>query len=151
VLALLGARPLTLEYLVVLSFLGDFFVVANVREGNKAVTRCSECISVYTTLRLLKGNFPFRELEGVKTRLCRNNHVNQPNVPLGQMSFLGYDTLLRKALTFGSDENSWPPLWSSGHSSWLQIQSSWVRFPALTNFLKSSGSGTGSTQPCQYN
>jgi hypothetical protein len=41
----------------------------------------------------------------------------------------------------------WPPLWSSGQSSWLQIQRSWVRFPALPNFLKSSGSGRWSTQP----
>jgi hypothetical protein len=39
------------------------------------------------------------------------------------------------------------PLWSSGQSSWLQIQRSRVRFPALPDFLRSSGSGTGSTQP----
>jgi hypothetical protein len=30
---------------------------------------------------------------------------------------------------------------------WLQIQKSRVRFPALSDFLRSSGSGTGSTQP----
>ena len=40
-----------------------------------------------------------------------------------------------------------PPLWSSGQSFWLQIQRSRVRFPALQDFLSSSGSGTGSTQP----
>jgi hypothetical protein len=28
-------------------------------------------------------------------------------------------------------------LWSSGQSSWLQIQRSRVRFPALTDFLRS--------------
>jgi hypothetical protein len=39
-----------------------------------------------------------------------------------------------------------PPLWSSGQSFWLQIQTSRVRFPALPDFLSSSGSGTGSTQ-----
>jgi hypothetical protein len=44
-----------------------------------------------------------------------------------------------------------PPLWSGGQSSWLQIQKSLVRFPALPDFLKSSGSGTGSTQPCEDN
>ena len=44
-----------------------------------------------------------------------------------------------------------PPLWSSGQSFWLQIQSSRVRFPALTDFLSSSGSGTGSTQPREVN
>jgi hypothetical protein len=41
----------------------------------------------------------------------------------------------------------WPPLWSSGQSSWLLTQRSRVRFPALPDFLSSSGSGTGSTQP----
>jgi hypothetical protein len=40
-----------------------------------------------------------------------------------------------------------PPLWSSGQSTWLQIQRSRVRFPALLDFMRNSGSGTGSTQP----
>ena len=43
----------------------------------------------------------------------------------------------------------WPPLWSSGQSFWLQM--SRVRFPALPDFLSSSGSGTGSTQPREVN
>jgi hypothetical protein len=43
------------------------------------------------------------------------------------------------------------PLWSSGQSSWLQIQRSWVRFPALPDFLRSNGSGTGSIRPREYN
>jgi hypothetical protein len=42
------------------------------------------------------------------------------------------------------------PLWSSGQSSWLQIQRSQVRFPELPDFLRSSGSGTGSTQAREY-
>jgi hypothetical protein len=33
---------------------------------------------------------------------------------------------------------------SSGHSSWLQIQRFRVRFPALPDFLRNGGSGTGS-------
>jgi hypothetical protein len=37
------------------------------------------------------------------------------------------------------------PLWSSGQSSWLQIQRYLVRFPTLPDFLRSSGSGTGSS------
>jgi hypothetical protein len=44
-----------------------------------------------------------------------------------------------------------PPLWSSGQSSWLQIQRSRVRLPALPDFLRSSGSGTGPTQPRKDN
>ena len=43
------------------------------------------------------------------------------------------------------------PLWSSGQSFWLQIQRSRVRFPALPDFLSSSGSVTGSTQPREVN
>jgi hypothetical protein len=41
--------------------------------------------------------------------------------------------------------------WSSGHSFWLQMQRSWVRFPALPDFLRSSGSGTGFTEPREDN
>ena len=44
-----------------------------------------------------------------------------------------------------------PPLWSSDQSFWLQIQRSRVRSPALPDFLSSSGSGTGSTQPRKVN
>jgi hypothetical protein len=43
-----------------------------------------------------------------------------------------------------------PLLWSSGQSSWLQIQRSRVRFLVLREFLRSSGSGMGSTQPREY-
>jgi hypothetical protein len=46
---------------------------------------------------------------------------------------------------------SGPPLWSSAQSSWLQIQRSRVWFRALPDFLRSSGSGTGSTQPREDN
>jgi hypothetical protein len=43
------------------------------------------------------------------------------------------------------------PLWSSGQSSWLQIQRSRFDSPALPDLLRSSGSGTGSIQPHEYN
>jgi hypothetical protein len=42
-------------------------------------------------------------------------------------------------------------VWSSGQSSWLQSQRSLVRFPALPDFLRSSGSAKGSTQLRAYN
>jgi hypothetical protein len=44
-----------------------------------------------------------------------------------------------------------PFLWFSGRSSWLYIQRSRVRFPALPVFLRSSGSWTGSNQPREDN
>jgi hypothetical protein len=47
----------------------------------------------------------------------------------------------------GYMQDYWPPLWSSGQSSWLLTQRSRVLLPALPHFLRSSGSGTGSTQP----
>jgi hypothetical protein len=46
--------------------------------------------------------------------------------------------------------NIWSPLWSSGQSSWLQIQRSRIRFVAISDFLRNNGSGTGSTQPREY-
>jgi hypothetical protein len=44
-----------------------------------------------------------------------------------------------------------PPLWCSGQSLCLQIQRSRVQFQALPDFLRSRGSGTGSTQPREDN
>jgi hypothetical protein len=46
-----------------------------------------------------------------------------------------------------------PPclVWSSGQSSFLQIQRSRVRFSPLPDFLSSSGPGTGSIQPLKDN
>jgi hypothetical protein len=46
---------------------------------------------------------------------------------------------------------TWPPPFSSGQSSWLQIQRSRVRFQALPDFLRITGSGTGSIQLREYN
>jgi hypothetical protein len=42
-------------------------------------------------------------------------------------------------------------MWSSVQSSWLQIQRSRVRFPALPDFLRSTKSGTGSTRRHEEN
>jgi hypothetical protein len=44
-----------------------------------------------------------------------------------------------------------PTLFSGGQGYWLEIKRSRVRFPALPDFLGTSGSGTGSTQPREYN
>jgi hypothetical protein len=46
-------------------------------------------------------------------------------------------------------EESRPPLWSSDQSSWLQIRR--PGFDSRHYQIKSSGSGTGSTQPREYN
>jgi hypothetical protein len=52
---------------------------------------------------------------------------------------------------WSSHRDEGPPLWFSGQSFWLQIQRSRVRFQALPDFLRSKGSGTGSTQPREDN
>jgi hypothetical protein len=44
-----------------------------------------------------------------------------------------------------------PPLWSSGQSSLLTDPEVRVQFPALPDFLRSSGSGTGPTQLREHN
>jgi hypothetical protein len=48
-------------------------------------------------------------------------------------------------------EESRPPLWSSGQEFLATDPEARVRFPALPDFLRSSESGTGSTQPREYN
>jgi hypothetical protein len=63
---------------------------------------------------------------------------------------IGCDGLLHSELSqilnfktkLGSYEN-YSCKWSSGHNFWLQIQRFWDRFPALPDFLRSSGSGDG--------
>jgi hypothetical protein len=54
-------------------------------------------------------------------------------------------------MLFSSVNKETAALWYSGQSSWLQIQRSPVPFPALTDFLRSSGSGTGFTRPSEDN
>jgi hypothetical protein len=44
-------------------------------------------------------------------------------------------------------EESKPPLWSEFLATDPEVR---VRVPELPDFLASSGSGTGSTQPCEY-
>jgi hypothetical protein len=66
---------------------------------------------------------------------------------LNKCIFIGA-ILLRHNITILTRETvSGPSLCSSGRSSWLLTQRSRVRFPALGDFLSSSGSITGSTQP----
>jgi hypothetical protein len=47
--------------------------------------------------------------------------------------------------------NNFQVKYLNNFSFWLQIQRSRVRFPALPDFLRSMGSGTGSTQPREDN
>ena len=47
----------------------------------------------------------------------------------------------------GAHRNNFTFIVGNCQSFWLQIQRSRVRFPALPDFLSSSGSGKGSTQP----
>jgi hypothetical protein len=58
---------------------------------------------------------------------------------------------LKVVARHGTSVMTGPPLWSSGHSSWLLTQRSRVQFPSLPDFLSSSGSGTGFSQPHEVN
>jgi hypothetical protein len=42
-----------------------------------------------------------------------------------------------------------PPLWSSGQDSWLRVQRSRVRSPALPDSLRRSEFETGTNQPLE--
>jgi hypothetical protein len=59
--------------------------------------------------------------------------------------FLSFSFLLswNKAEFFRIWYTDRTPLWSSGQSSWLQIQRPRIRFQTLPDFLRSSGSGNG--------
>jgi hypothetical protein len=86
---------------------------------------------------------------------CEANHSPQSNSEVksgGDFSHFPtfvYGVLLNKAGpgTKLLCASKGPPLWSSDQSSWLLTKRSWARFPVPPNFLLSSGSGTGSTQP----
>jgi hypothetical protein len=65
-------------------------------------------------------------------------------------SWCGMETLLEGVTFWKNMPHVGPPLWSSGQSSWLQI-----RRPGFDSRhyqkKKNSGSGTGSTQPREFN
>jgi hypothetical protein len=76
-----------------------------------------------------------------------NRIIYRPPSPKSIYSF----TWSAPGQQFQSMSDTYIPLWSSGQSFWLQILGSRVRFSALPDFLRSSGSGTGSTQPREDN
>jgi hypothetical protein len=65
-------------------------------------------------------------------------------IPVGLIAFIT-KIILRVSGTIFLDVTS------GGQSFWLQIQRPRVQFPSLSDFLRSRGSGTGSTQPREDN
>jgi hypothetical protein len=105
------------------------------------------------THRLMGGIYEVRRWDGIT---CRDIHTKFHKYGSGIKKLMGgdaqiyrqYDDRINRLLYFFKiGKVDWPPLWYSGQSSWLQIQKYRVRFPALPDFLKSSGSGQGSTEP----
>jgi hypothetical protein len=115
----------------------------------------ADSFDVEATTHHLSLNYP-----EALTALANSMHINTTVIFITYVSYrpslemdtkrISMDGLLLSAALF-QRVGPGPPLWSSGHSSWLQIQRSRVRVPALPNFLRSSGSGTGSTQPREDN
>ena len=81
----------------------------------------------------------------------RSSNVNCYNSPPDSVPLLPEQSASTRNRIVSSESIPRPPLWSSGQSFWPQIQGSRVRSPALPDFLSSSGSGTGSTQPREVN
>jgi hypothetical protein len=95
-----------------------------------------------------KPTSPFPYLRRVHSPHARNISRRTTQCPpmLGSCYSVTAD-IIRNYLKKGAN---WPPLWSSGQSSWLQN-----RRPRFDSWHyqkeKNSGSGTGSTQPREYN
>jgi hypothetical protein len=95
-----------------------------------------------------------RALSSVGSTVCWRTIHAKLNVHAFEWLYVYGHTILKqwkahvfsKYVIFGR-----PPLWSSGQSSRLQTPRSRVRLPVLPDFLRSSGSGTGSTQPREDN
>ena len=106
------------------------------------VAMLAQCVLVATTLLHSGAKFHSFLYNGSKT--VRFNM---------ESCYGGMSTRLkRRAVTeFLSAENVTPAEINRRLCFWLQIQRSRVRSPALPDFLSSSGSGTGSTQPREVN
>jgi hypothetical protein len=80
----------------------------------------------------------------------QNRDINITNSSFENVSQFRYFRMAVTNQNFILKQIKRPPLWSSGQSSWLQIQR--PRFDSWHyQKKKSSGSGTGSTQPREYN
>jgi hypothetical protein len=69
--------------------------------------------------------------------------------------YRGWDLNAVASTKFARNNNTgglfvWPPLWSSGQEFLATDPEFLVWFLALPDFPRSSGSGTGSTQPREY-
>ena len=116
----------------------EFEAVCNINGYQKYFLVCKGGFTAFTHQIIFKsGSHTLFEPSG-SVRACRGIALH--------FYFMTFPFLILTAITF-----QWPPLWSSGQSFWLQIQRPRVRFPALPDFLSSSGSGTVSTQPREVN
>ena len=102
----------------------------------------AQCVLVATTLLHSGAKFHSFLYNGYKTV-----RVNMESCYGGMSTGLKQ----RAVAEFLSAENVTPAEINRRLCFWLQIQRSRVRSPALPDFLSSSGSGTGSTQPREVN
>jgi hypothetical protein len=85
-----------------------------------------------------------------QTTLRLSSHLNATRAQYALcLLFVCLDTLAACAYICFAVYTKWPPLWSSGQSSWLQIRR--PRFDSRHYQKESSGSATGCTQPREYN
>jgi hypothetical protein len=124
---------------------GQWFVIKTLKKRAQDLqwhcdVRCPDgCQAKYDNLGL-------KQIESSGETVCWWKHLNT-----GKNNCIYTEWHKKRELLKCVVAAMWPPLWSSGQSFWLQIQRSRCRFPALPDFLSSSGSWTGSTQPREVN
>jgi hypothetical protein len=124
----------------------NFSIIHTRRSGLRSGTIASKKISLPRELK------PVRLELQPGTLATRPQSLTSPNsgrCSVGIIHLRTKSDLILWLLLFSSAMYSahGPLLWSSCQSSWLLTQRFRVRFSTLPNFLLSSGSGTGSTQP----
>jgi hypothetical protein len=109
------------------------------------------CLKTETDVWATKSSVRKGNLGG--KRKCQRRFWNKGHKSTGDLelgSSLAYSPTRAAELWFYNVVVSYgPPLWSSGQSSWLQIRR--PGFDSRHYQKKSSGFGTGSTQPREYN
>ena len=134
----------------------------HITEGHKHIlylfsplNRCEAVWPRSVCLLIIERQFPNLTVAHLPVALLNTNECyNQQNTIFSKnnaVSAKKWLAIIRRNYNNTKKGILLPKLYIFPVSFWLQIQRSRVRLPALPDFLSSSGSGTGSTQPREVN